>query len=422
MRLGWCIATLFLAVSIIAVAQDRAFIRLGPAFAYRSTSATLTSELAGRTVTSTPSSILADALGIALGASFPIADRFHVRADIESFTSSGTASDILPITVVVNGQSTSGSIRRDHDLRSTWYAAATGLSFHATPRVNVDAILGVQAVTSFTATWTETIENPSGATWVSTGTPTRTLTPVTSAGTPTRLSAYIGLDLGTSITLYEPWYLQPSVRVRYAVTPALNGSDWRPLDIGFSLAVAWQSAPSQRLQFTRRTEQRDTVTMVDAFDQTRRDTVWRERSSEVIDTIRYAEVDSVLIEQRTIIERHVPAPPPFLSTIIEATVTSHDVDSLISVDLDVSVESDTTTTTELRAVVDDKGVWSNRFTAKGHRQTVPLGRLVNDLARRTEVMVTFEAITTDAYGQRRAAVPVSFTLRRASQHEPLHKN
>lgn len=153
----------------------------------------------------------------------------------------------------------------------------------------------------------------------------------------------------------------------------------------------------QEKVFVRRS---DTVTIVDAFAPGRVDTLWSSRERIVADTII------------TTYERHLPGPPPFLSTILDVTIDQNSVDTTSMVHIMAEIESDASTTTELRTVVDSVVTWTSTHLAKNIKQDIPLRTIIPGIKARSTMSIEVHAITTDAYGQKKEAVPKRFVLKR----------
>lgn len=437
MTLLWRLAICLMAMSTLSTAQDRAFIRLGPVLGYRNIDAVFTTTALEGERTSNSPATLASFAGFTLGALSPLTSSLSLRLDIESMWGWGATSTFRGETFISDGQPISGTIRTDHDITTSWSVIDAGVSWMVSPRVNVDLVAGAQIITALDGSWSETIESPSGASFVSSGTPTRTFPNVNTIGRTGTLSLITGFDVGTTIPVASKINVQPALRFRYTVTEAMEGSSWNPFDIGLGVTVAFATTPHkprtvaapaptaavltasqtmvqdqpQNIAQARFTVT-DTVTIIDAFVPGRVDTLWSSRLTQRIDTVRGAVIDTVVTTITTVVERHLPGPLPFLSTILDVVIDQNATDSMTMVRINAEIESEATTTTELRAVVDSVVTWSSVNLAKNIKHIVPLTAIVPEVRNRRTMSIEVQAITTDAYGQKKEAVPKRFVLKR----------
>lgn len=416
------IAICLMAMNTVSIAQDQAHIHLGPVLGYRSIDAAFSSGGLEAQRTSDPSSTLATSFGVTLGASTPVSSKLDVRFDLEALWAWGSASTSRNVTFIVGGLPTPGVIRTDHDITTSWLVLDAGINWNVVNNVTLGFIVGTQFISTLDGTWTESIESPSGATFVSNGQSSRTFTNVSTNGALGSPSFIGGLDVGTRIPLAEKLDLTPALRFRYSLTEAVSGTGWHPFDIGLSVAVSlpvqgWKpSARKENVQENVQENQRenvpenlqervfvrrsDTVTIVDAFVPGRVDTLWSTKERIGSDTIY------------TTYERHLPGPPPFLSTILDVTIDQNSVDTTSMVHIMAEIESEATTTTELRTVVDSVVTWTSTHLAKNIKQDIPLRTIIPGITARSTMSIEVHAITTDAYGQKKEAVPKRFVLKR----------
>lgn len=434
MTLLWRLAMCLMAMSTLSTAQDRAFIRLGPVLGYRNVDAVFTTTALEGERTSNSPATLATFAGFTLGALSPLTETFSLRLDIESMWGWGGTSTFRGETFIQDGEPISGTIRTDHDITTAWSVIDAGVSWMVSPRVNIDLVAGAQIVSSLDGTWSETIESPSGASFVSSGSPTRTFPNVSSAGRTGTVSLITGFDVGTTIPVASKINVMPALRFRYTVTEAMEGSSWHPFDLALGVTVAFATTPhkprpapasvSQTAAiistqttvpddvYAQRFAPSDTVTIIDAFVPGRVDTLWSSRLTQRIDTVRGPIADTILTTITTVVERHLPGPLPFLSTILDVVIDQNTADTMTMVRISAEIESEATTTTELRAVVDSVVTWSSVNLAKSIKHIVPLTAVVPDVRNRRTMSIEVQAITTDAYGQKKEAVPKRFVLKR----------
>lgn len=434
MPLLWSIAMCLMAMSTVANAQGQAHIHLGPVLGYRSVDAAFSGGLENQRI-SDPGTTLATFTGISLGASSPVSSDLALRFDLESFWGWGSASTTRDVTFIVGGVPTIGSIRTDHDITTSWLMLDAGIDWKVAEKVTVGFVVGSQFVNTLDGTWTETIESPPGATFVSNGQNTRTFDNVGTEGSLGSPSFIGGFNVSTTVPIATKLDLTPMLRFRYSITEAVTNSGWHPFDIalGVNLAIpvkpyqrpsqsaAPSQAPSQSpsqsaapspAPFQATFREDDTVTIVDAFVPGRVDTLWSSRERLLIDTVKGDLVDTIITTTFTSVERHLPGPPPFLSTILDVTIDQNSIDSVAVVRISAEIESDASTTTDLRAIVDSVVTWSSTHLAKNIRQNIPLTTIVPDVKRRNTMEIEFQAVTTDAYGQKKEAVPKRVVLKR----------
>lgn len=427
MPLLWSIAMCLMAMSTVANAQDQAHIHLGPVLGYRSVDAAFSNAGLENQRISDPASTLATFAGLSLGASSPVSSSLALRFDLESFWAWGSASTSRNVTFIVGGQPTIGTIRTDHDITTSWLMLDAGIDWKVADKVTVGFVVGSQFVNTLDGTWTETIESPPGATFVSNGQNTRTFNNVGTEGSLGSPSFIGGFNVSTTVPIATKLDLTPMLRFRYSITEAVTNSDWHPFDIALGVNLSIPVQPYQRtlqatvpatvpatLRETLRATFRkdDTVTIVDAFVPGRVDTLWSSRERLLIDTVKGANADTIITTTYTSVERHLPGPPPFLSTILDVAIDQNSIDSVAVVRISAEIESDASTTTDLRAIVDSVVTWSSTHLAKNIRQNIPLSTIVPDVKRRNTMEIEIQAVTTDAYGQKKEAVPKRLVLKR----------
>lgn len=430
MPLLWSIAMCLMAMSTVANAQGQAHIHLGPVLGYRSVDAAFSGGLENQRI-SDPGTTLATFTGISLGASSPVSSDLALRFDLESFWGWGSASTTRDVTFIVGGEPTTGTIRTDHDITTSWLMLDAGIDWKVAEKVTVGFVVGSQFVNTLDGTWTETIESPPGATFVSNGQNTRTFDNVGTEGSLGSPSFIGGFNVSTTVPIATKLDLTPMLRFRYSITEAVTNSGWHPFDIALGVNLSIPVKPYQRptpanvqanvqeniqknvketVQLLLATS--DTTTIVDAFVPGRVDTLWSSRERLLIDTVKGDLVDTIITTTFTSVERHLPGPPPFLSTILDVTIDQNSIDSVAVVRISAEIESDASTTTDLRAIVDSVVTWSSTHLAKNIRQNIPLTTIVPDVKRRNTMEIEFQAVTTDAYGQKKEAVPKRVVLKR----------
>lgn len=431
MPLLWSIAMCLMAMSTVANAQDQAHIHLGPVLGYRSVDAAFSNAGLENQRISDPASTLATFAGLSLGASSPVSSSLALRFDLESFWAWGSASTSRNVTFIVGGQPTIGTIRTDHDITTSWLMLDAGIDWKVADKVTVGFVVGSQFVNTLDGTWTETIESPPGATFVSNGQNTRTFNNVGTEGSLGSPSFIGGFNVSTTVPIATKLDLTPMLRFRYSITEAVTNSDWHPFDIALGVNLSIPVQPYQRtlqatvpatlqatvpatLRETLRATFRkdDTVTIVDAFVPGRVDTLWSSRERLLIDTVKGENADTIITTTYTSVERHLPGPPPFLSTILDVAIDQNSIDSVAVVRISAEIESDASTTTDLRAIVDSVVTWSSTHLAKNIRQNISLSTIVPDVKRRNTMEIEIQAVTTDAYGQKKEAVPKRLVLKR----------
>ncbi len=431
MPLLWSIAMCLMAMSMVANAQDQAHIHLGPVLGYRSVDAAFSNAGLENQRISDPASTLATFAGLSLGASSPVSSSLALRFDLESFWGWGAASTSRNVTFIVGGQPTIGTIRTDHDITTSWLMLDAGIDWKVADKVTVGFVVGSQFVNTLDGTWTETIESPPGATFVSNGQNTRTFNNVGTEGSLGSPSFIGGFNVSTTVPIATKLDLTPMLRFRYSITEAVTNSDWHPFDIALGVNLSIPVQPYQRtlqatvpatsqatvpatLRETLRATFRedDTVTIVDAFVPGRVDTLWSSRERLLIDTVKGENADTIITTTYTSVERHLPGPPPFLSTILDVAIDQNSIDSVAVVRISAEIESDASTTTDLRAIVDSVVTWSSTHLAKNIRQNISLSTIVPDVKRRNTMEIEIQAVTTDAYGQKKEAVPKRLVLKR----------
>ena len=397
-------------------AQDQVIIRLGPALGYRMSSFDVSAEVAPEVITSSHVSGLLPALSASAGVFIRVHHSWLVRFDTEAQWMAGTLPSRFTFPIAIDGELASGTIRRDHEVTSSLLQLGVGCSFQPTPLTIITASAGLALPQQMDVSVSDVIESPSGATFVSTGTPTRNLGSGTIIGSPLQTHLTILVEAMRRFMIGEAWAIAPYLRGRVAATSALEGASWHPWEIGIGVDVQWTAAmqnvaPEMRQDVFIRREQRDTVTMIDSYAQGRTDTTWTTTEVESIDTIQ-GEVDTIVIDAHTTVTRHIPSPPPFLSAILDVQVLGLETDSTARLQIGLDRISDTTATSVITITEDGILVWSDTTDLSAYRRDVALSTIISDIDRRDQVNFVIASTTIDAVGQEHQSIPQHITLKR----------
>lgn len=428
----WIIVVLVTSMPILSHAQDQASVRLGPAFGYRTYELGIVAPGTGADRTIGPSFTVGYAVGATTGLAIPISSAWSLRGQLGFQWYTADPIERRATQFVVNGTIAQGIIRTDNAIVGQGMNLDVGVEWQAYPRLQIGASVGLAMMGRPSATWQETIESPSGVTFVSTGMSTRTIPNARIAGTSMQPSITVGTDVGTSIPLNGDVRLRPVAYARYNITPALGGTSWRPLEFGLGVHLAMPITPIHRPMvqpdaivapitngLSRTVMQRrhvvsDTVTIIDRFRPGRRDTVMT--TTVVVDSllVQGAMTDTLHLRERRRVERHLPGPTPFIGIILDAHVDSDAVDTVVSVRVRTDVESDTSTRTTIDILVDGVSLHTHTSATRMTEHRVLLRDIVRDIATRERLRVEVRARVTDAYGQTRTAEPTTFTITRVN--------
>jgi len=276
----------------------------------------------------------------------------------------------------------------------------------------------------------DVIESPSGVTFVSSGTPERDLGSGWLAGGPAQTYGFAQIAASKMYRIGPQWQVAPQARARIALTSALANEAWFPWEIGIGVDLAFTIAPSEGDQAAPeigmpaiyRRSVRDTVTLVDVFQIGRTDTLWALDTTEFTQTVQGPEVDTLIMTQHIRVERHLPGPPPFLSTMLDVIADDQAADSVAAVWISVECVSDTTSTTTVTMSADQQPVWTQVVRGPHAEWTVLLRDVLPDISTRQVIVLEVSAVTTDAVGQSLSAVPRVVTLRRTPQNSNLQRS
>lgn len=410
--------------------QGQAVIRLGPVLGYRYFSAAVSASAESNAVTTQGASGLMPIASLSVGAMFPVEPSLAVRADVEAQWSWATLSRPYATVFSIGGQAQNGTIRRDVTLSSSSFGLSAGLAWFPSADVSLSASLGAMFPPTLQIAVRDVIETPSGVTFVSSGTPERDLGSGWLAGGPAQTYGWAQVAASKRYRVGPQWQIAPQAYARIALTSALANEAWFPWEIGVGVDVAfvWTSShdvasmPVEHTLAMYRRSVRDTVTLVDAFQVGRRDTLWVSDTTEYSDTVHGSEIDTMITTQHIRVERHLPGPPPFLSTMLDVIADDQAADSVAAIWISVECVSDTSASTLVTMSVDQRPVWTASVQGPHAEWTVLLREVLPDLGSRQVIILEVTAATTDAVGQSLSAVPRVVTLRRTQQNSNLQRS
>lgn len=428
----WIVVASMVTMSILSHAQDQAKFRLGPAFGYRTCEVGIVAPGNGADRTIGPSLAVGYAVGVTSALTFTVSDILSFRGQLGAQWYMADPIERRRTQFVVNGNIVPGIIRTDNAIAAQGMNIDMGLEWQAYPQLQIGATLGLAVMGRPSASWQETVESPSGVTFVSTGTATRTIPNARVVGRSMQPSLTVGADVATTIPIDAELRLRPSAYARYTITPALGGTTWRPLEFGLCLQLELPLTPIKRpytqpsisLVMPVETPARsivhrmhvtyDTVTIIDRYRPGRRDTIMTTTVRTDSALHQGAMTDTMHVHERRRVERHLPGPTPFIGVILDAHVDRDAVDTLVAVRVRTDVESDTATLTTIDIVVDGVTLHTHTSATRMTEHRVQLRDIVRDIATRERLRVEVRARVSDAYGQTRTAEPATFTFTRAN--------
>ncbi len=423
--------TVLLTVMITSLqVQGQAVIRLGPVLGYRQFSATVSASPEPDVITTQGASGLMPTASLSVGTMLPVGSDLAVRADVEAQWSWATLSRPYATVFSIGGEAQNGTIRRDVQVSSSSLGLSAGLAWFPSADVSLSAGLGAMFPPTLQIAVRDEIESPTGVTFVSTGTPERDLGSGWLAGGPAQTYGFAQIAASKMYRIGPQWQVAPQARARVALTSALANEAWFPweigigLDVGFAFAsaAAVPSAPDVGMAAQYYRSVRDTVTLVDAFQIGRTDTLWVLDTTDYTETVRGPDVDTLILTQHIRVERHLPGPPPFLSTMLDVIADDQAADSVAAVWISVECVSDTTATTTVTMSADQQPVWTEVVRGPHAEWTVLLRDVLPDISTRQVIVLEVSAVTTDAVGQSLSAVPRVVTLRRTPQNSNLQRS